>query len=194
VITGIVLWWPKNKQVKATFTIKWNAKWRRKNYDLIIVMGFYATRSRSILALTGLVWGFEWFSTFVYRAVGGDKKIIYEEPLSSKAGENADRRSADKLWKKLKAENPNVDILEVHLPTSDATSLAVTSIQIEKHTGNRITVSLISTHDKSCPPTRYMGKLSEASGPDKLLRMNYDIHTGCDPWFCRQSPRNSLQV
>src|SRR6478672_1044909 len=34
-ITGIILWWPRNKAAaKQRFSIKWNAAWRRKNYDL----------------------------------------------------------------------------------------------------------------------------------------------------------------
>jgi len=40
-ISGLVLWWPKNRAAsKKRFTIKWNAKWRRVNYDLHNVVGF----------------------------------------------------------------------------------------------------------------------------------------------------------
>jgi uncharacterized iron-regulated membrane protein len=45
-ITGIVLWWPKNKAArKQRFAFKWkNIKsWKRKNYDLHNVLGFYAS-------------------------------------------------------------------------------------------------------------------------------------------------------
>ena len=44
-LTGLVLWWPKRKQErKQRFTIKWGARWRRINYDLHNVLGFYAER------------------------------------------------------------------------------------------------------------------------------------------------------
>lgn len=33
-LSGIVLWWPKKrKDLKNRIKIKWNAKWRRVNYD-----------------------------------------------------------------------------------------------------------------------------------------------------------------
>src|SRR5690606_24186558 len=44
-ITGLVLWWPKkwNKTTrKASFTIKWKARFKRLNYDLHNVYGFYS--------------------------------------------------------------------------------------------------------------------------------------------------------
>ncbi len=41
-ITGVILWWPKNKAArKQRFKVKFNAKWRRTNYDLHNVLGFY---------------------------------------------------------------------------------------------------------------------------------------------------------
>jgi uncharacterized iron-regulated membrane protein len=43
--TGLVLWWPKRKhERKQRLTIKWGAKWRRLNYDLHQVLGFYSRR------------------------------------------------------------------------------------------------------------------------------------------------------
>ncbi|RZK84310.1 MAG: PepSY domain-containing protein, partial [Pedobacter sp.] len=39
-ISGLILWWPKNKAAsKQRFTVKWNAKWRRVNYDFHNVLG-----------------------------------------------------------------------------------------------------------------------------------------------------------
>ncbi len=40
-LSGLVLWWPKNKAaLKQRFKVKWDAQWRRKNYDLHNVLGF----------------------------------------------------------------------------------------------------------------------------------------------------------
>ena len=60
-ITGLVLWWPK-KWTKAmrdrSFKIKWKASFRRINYDLHNVPGFYCLIPALIIAVTGLV--FAW--------------------------------------------------------------------------------------------------------------------------------------
>ncbi len=55
-ITGLVLWFPKrwNKaSKKASFTIKWKAKFKKLNYDLHKVLGFYSLIPALVLAITG---------------------------------------------------------------------------------------------------------------------------------------------
>jgi uncharacterized iron-regulated membrane protein len=158
-ISGLVLWW------------------RRKNYDLHNVLGFYTTWIALILALTGLVWGFEWFANSVYQIAGGDK-ILYEEQPSFKVSDNIVENPLDKLWVKLKNENPNVDILEVHFPTSDTTSLAVT-MNPDSKTYWKADYRFFDQYTlEEIPSNQIYGKFSEASAADKLIRMNYDIHTG----------------
>lgn len=59
--SGIVLWWPKKKKdLKNRIKIKWNAKWRRVNYDWHNVTGFYISLLVLIIALTGLTFSYEW--------------------------------------------------------------------------------------------------------------------------------------
>ncbi|PUB34412.1 putative iron-regulated membrane protein [Elizabethkingia sp. YR214] len=61
-ITGLILWWPKkwNKTTRqASFTIKWKARFKRFNYDLHNVYGFYSLIICFILGTTGLVIFFE---------------------------------------------------------------------------------------------------------------------------------------
>ena len=64
-ITGIVLWWPK-KWTKAwrdrSFKIKWKASFKRVNYDLHNVPGFYSLLPALIISYTGLVFSFSWLS------------------------------------------------------------------------------------------------------------------------------------
>jgi uncharacterized iron-regulated membrane protein len=82
-LTGLVLWWPRNKAaLKQRFTIKWNAKWRRINYDIHNVGGFYAYLLIFLLAVTGLVWTFDWWTDSIYRMLGDDpeKAFAKHEP------------------------------------------------------------------------------------------------------------------
>lgn len=66
-ITGIVLWWPKRKHDrKMSFTIKWKGRWRRVNYDLHKVFGFYASLIALVLALTGLAIDYNWMHKAMY--------------------------------------------------------------------------------------------------------------------------------
>ncbi|WEK35995.1 MAG: PepSY-associated TM helix domain-containing protein [Candidatus Pseudobacter hemicellulosilyticus] len=57
-ITGLILWWPV-KWTKATreqsFKIKFKASWKRVNYDLHNVPGFYSLVPALMLTVTGLI-------------------------------------------------------------------------------------------------------------------------------------------
>lgn len=66
-ITGIILWWPKKlKNLKKNLSIKWDARWRRVNYDLHNVSGFYLHILAVVIAITGLYFSYEWVSDGIY--------------------------------------------------------------------------------------------------------------------------------
>ncbi|MFN4147781.1 MAG: PepSY-associated TM helix domain-containing protein [Runella sp.] len=70
-ISGIVLWWPKNrKQANRSFKIKWTASPKRLNYDLHNVLGFYAAWILIVIVLTGLWWSFDIVKEGVYALIG----------------------------------------------------------------------------------------------------------------------------
>jgi uncharacterized iron-regulated membrane protein len=79
-ITGIILWWPKRKtDCKRSFTIKWNSRWRRVNYDLHNVLGFYASGIALILAISGLAIAFEWIDKAIYKTFNAGHNYANEQ-------------------------------------------------------------------------------------------------------------------
>jgi uncharacterized iron-regulated membrane protein len=59
-ISGLILWFPgKRRLLKQSLTIKRNASFKRLNYDLHNVLGFYAALVLLITALTGLYFAFK---------------------------------------------------------------------------------------------------------------------------------------
>lgn len=74
-ISGIVLWWPKGiKMLKNRTRVALTKGWRRFNYDLHVSAGMYATILLLIMALTGLVWSFEWYKDGFYALFGEDAR------------------------------------------------------------------------------------------------------------------------
>lgn len=66
-ITGIILWWPKKlKNLKKSLKVKWSARWRRLNYDLHNISGFYLHILAIIVAITGLYFSYEWVADSIY--------------------------------------------------------------------------------------------------------------------------------
>lgn len=77
-ITGMVLWWPR-KWTKVTrdqsFKVKWKASFKRVNYDLHNVFGFYSLLFVLAIALTGMVYGIKWYSNGLYWVTSGGQSI-----------------------------------------------------------------------------------------------------------------------
>ena len=98
-LSGIILWWPRNKAArKQRFTIKWNVGWRRRNYDLHNVLGFYMSWIAVFIAITGLVMGFQWFAKGFYWITSGGKAATeyYEAVSTSKKDSSATFIGSDK--------------------------------------------------------------------------------------------------
>lgn len=185
-ISGIVLWWPRNRSgAKQRFSIKWDARWRRKNYDLHNVLGFYTSWIALLLAFTGLVWGFEWFKDGLYFTAGGEKSLAYVEPLSDttaiplrsgplQAGENP----VDVLWERMKTSYPASGSIEMHFPESEQSPVHV-AVNPDASTYWQIDYFYFDQYTlKELTVDHIYGRMEQADKADKLMRMNYDIHTG----------------
>lgn len=180
-ISGIVLWWPRNKAGrKQRFKLKWNARWRRKNYDLHSVLGFYVSWLGLIFAITGLVWGFQWFNATYYSVISGGKEFVkYEEPLSKvQSTDTSGLKPMDQLWTRFMRECPAEGSLEVHQPADSASCLAI-SINPDPTTYWKTDYRYFDQYSlKELSVKHLWGRYNNASASDKLMRMNYDIHVG----------------
>lgn len=181
-VTGIVLWWPKNKAArKQRFKVKLNAKWRRTNYDLHNVLGFYMSWVIIFIAFTGLVWGFEWFAKSLFWTTSGGKTMTaFSMPLSDTTATIAKKENAiDLIWQKMKIENPGYPgIMEVHLPEDKNSSLEV-ALNPDGNTYWKADYRYFDQYTlKEIEVNHTYGKLRNTSVAQKIQRMNYDIHVG----------------
>ncbi|WP_222538224.1 PepSY-associated TM helix domain-containing protein [Pedobacter polysacchareus] len=183
-ISGLVLWWPKNKAAsKKRFSIKWNAKWKRVNYDLHNVLGFYMTWILIFIAISGLVMGFQWFAKSVYWiSSGGDQMKQFAESYSDTTQVNSlkgTQPAMDILWAKtLKGLPGYTGGLEVHVPENAKSAIEV-AINPDTDTYWKADYLYYDQYTlKEMEVTHSFGKLKNASAADKITRMNYDIHVG----------------
>lgn len=181
-ISGIILWWPRTKKGKRKkFKIKWNGRWRRKNYDLHSVMGFYVMIIALVLALTGLTWGFEWFRDGLHAAAGGEKSLVYTEPHSdttATAVYSGKIHPVDYLWHKARNNFRNAATIEMHFPATKTSPIHV-AVNPDASTYWKIDYLYYDQYTlEEIPADHIYSRFHEATAADKLLRMNYDIHTG----------------
>jgi uncharacterized iron-regulated membrane protein len=181
VISGLILWWPKKKKgADKSFKIRWDARWRRKNYDLHQVLGFYVMIFALVFALTGLVWGFTWFRDAYYAATtGGDKFVEYYAPLSDYTQSyTSETPGIDQVWLKMRAEYPDAEWIEVHPPDYEHGSFAANA-NPDASTYWKMDYRYFDQYTlEELPVDHVWNRFHEASIGDKLQRMNYDIHVG----------------
>jgi uncharacterized iron-regulated membrane protein len=185
-LSGIVLWWPRNKAgVKQRLWFFWKrnaTSTKRKVYDLHSILGFYILSIALILALTGLVWGFQWFADAVYATAGGEKSLTYQEPPSDTTRiqlmSSDERPAIDRVWERMSAEYPNAAVIDVHVPSSPTSSIYV-FVKRDEGTYWRSDYRYFDQYTlEEISAPHLWGKFEEATAADKLLRMNYDIHVG----------------
>jgi uncharacterized iron-regulated membrane protein len=180
ILSGLYLWYPRNKNaVKQRFRFKWKkgTKWKRKNYDLHNITGFYVLLIALIFAITGLVWGFQWFAYSYYTVLGGEKSMVYEDPISTKKMV-LPNKPLDKIYLLMQKEYPQAKSIEVHPPENDSTSIAANA-NPEEGTYWKTDYRYFDQYTLEEKEVKHLyGKYKDAAVSDKLMRMNYDIHTG----------------
>jgi uncharacterized iron-regulated membrane protein len=180
IITGLILWFPKNRNVlKSRTWFRWKdtTKWKRKNFDLHSIIGFYSFFIALIFVVTGLVWGFQWFAYSYYTVIGGKKSLIYEEPKSIKS-EIKSKNGLDILYTKLTNETTNLQTIEVHPTETDSSTIAINT-NIDAGTFWKTDYRYFDQYTlQERQINNIYSRYHNATLADKLMRMNYDIHTG----------------
>ncbi|MDR6299646.1 PepSY-associated TM helix domain-containing protein [Mesonia maritima] len=179
-LTGLVLWWPK-KWTKATknasFKIKWKAKFKRLNYDLHNVLGFYTLLIALIFGLTGMVYGMSWFRDFSYWTASGGEEFTRERFFSdTTAVAKYTQKDEDVLFNNvINKVDPKHNKINVKYPYGKN---GVWSIGINPSMQSRWQTATIHYEQNSLRAIKVEPTLEKANGGDQLMRLNYDLHVG----------------
>ena len=180
-ITGLILWLPNRKtDRKRAFSIKWKGKWKRINYDLHNVLGFYVTSIAIVLAITGLSFSYQWVNKGLYTMANLGKKYPNEKHklTSDSTGKGKYPDSAlilDKVYQHVKAKAPNNPYMLLYAPSGKGDKVMTAT--------SYPTVLNFRSND-GFVFDQYTGKLllhlpdSTKSAGMKLNNLNYDLHTG----------------
>ncbi|MEP3969795.1 MAG: PepSY-associated TM helix domain-containing protein, partial [Nonlabens sp.] len=161
------------------FDWKKTTRWKRKNFDLHTVVGFYISSFALIIAFTGSMMSYDWLKYVVYISTGGEKeaRFIIPENEGNQLVDN-DVIPMDNLIVKLLKENPEAEGFELHYPNS-----AQESIYVEVSNSEGLFYDSDfrffdqNTLEELETPSVF-GKYENADVADKIQRMNYDIHIG----------------
>lgn len=94
-VSGLVIWYPRkmNKNaLKGMFLIKTSAKWKRINYDMHNVLGFYAVIPLLLITFSALIWNFEGFDKWVKKTLNGKTKTEQKAKSTISAEKSPDAK------------------------------------------------------------------------------------------------------
>lgn len=179
-ISGIILWWPKNlkkSNFNKSFKVKWSAKFKRLNYDLHNVAGFYASFVLLLLALTGMVWTFKWFQATVYVVAAQSTTAPEQIKLSSNLADSSFKsiqHPLDMAYHTAKIELIEADRLSVLKPANPEATIRVTGYR-----GKEVYYNQDQLHfDQYTGKRLHRKNFTDANNGEKIIAMNYDIHVG----------------
>ncbi|WP_428328964.1 PepSY-associated TM helix domain-containing protein [Mucilaginibacter sp.] len=177
-ITGIVLWWPKRKtDRKRSFTIKWGARWKRINYDLHNVLGFYATFIALIIAISGLAIAFEWVSDGIYSTANLGKSYPDEKvfPKSDSLYKPSSLQPVvDHAFEVVQQQSKKAQMFLIADNTGKGETVNITAYANSMRFGNS---DMFFFDRYSGKLLRYLPNIKKSIGM-KLNNLNYDIHVG----------------
>lgn len=183
-ISGIILWWPKNKIArKQRFWFQWkNIKsWRRKNYDLHSILGFYSSIFALILTLTGLFYAFFFVQAALYVLFSGGE-TVYPDFSHIKTKAPIEMRNAgtlDKMAQKVEelysdASAYSLDFGHEHLDDHEHPNYEVYVKQLDYsyHINHQI------IFDENSGEVLMNRPHQKKNFGEKFVAANYDIHVG----------------
>ncbi|GJQ61366.1 MAG: membrane protein [Melioribacteraceae bacterium] len=180
-ISGFFLWMPKRRNLKQRFYFQWkdSTRWKRKNFDLHSIIGFYVLLFAFVLAFTGSVMAYDWFYYLTYKAAGGEKAPQFSIPENTSEPDSLKKRNnlADVI-NIARMEFPDAVSYEIHYPHDDSASIyvEVTSAEGVYYSSDYIFYDS-NTLDHIETPGIY-GRYEDANFADMVIRTNYDIHVG----------------
>ncbi len=183
ILSGFFLWIPKRKKnLKQRLRFQWkkNTGWKRKNFDLHTIIGFYSCFLALILAFTGSVIAYTWLSSAVYKTMGGDKiaSFYIPENISKEKLPVQQENTIDLLFEELISQFSEFEELELHYPHSETESIYV---EVSNSYGTFYDNDFrFFDHNtlKEIETSGIFGKYENADFADHIIRMNYDIHIG----------------
>jgi uncharacterized iron-regulated membrane protein len=90
-VSGLILWWPGVQRWKSALTLKTTVNWRRLNWDLHTVVGFWSSAAFLVVILTGIDFAFPGPSDRILELVmgGGSHAANVSSGASSRTPSNA---------------------------------------------------------------------------------------------------------
>lgn len=172
-VSGLVLWWPQTKRmIRQKFTVKWEARWPKINYDWHSVGGFYAMWLLLIIPATGLLWSFDWWENGLYALTGSVKDRAKVQSVYQPSIEPA---PVDRAYAQVLALEPNAYESSVTFPGD---SVGAVRVQVRYDKGAFYRKNTVYQFDQYTGAVLKGKRYQDLSRGDVARAAAYDVHTG----------------
>lgn len=169
-ISGIVIWWPKNrKMLKQRLSIHTGKGLRLFLHTLHVSGGFYSTLLLVILGLTGLTWAFPTYEKAFYYIFGGD---VYEAPKTTIKYDKSKPYNAFADW-----QNIYATCIYTYPKNSQMTITNNGTMVYSDTWGNQDSYDYVK-FNKLEDEIAYIRPYAETNNSKKIHGWIYSIHTG----------------
>jgi sulfite reductase (NADPH) flavoprotein alpha-component len=185
-LSGLYLRWPRQAlNWRVWLTLDWAKKGRSFNWDLHSVFGTWCLIIYLLLAVTGLMWSYDWFNNGMNKLIG-DPPVPGEQrrggggprPAAGPRDVAPEQAAADyaAIWESIqKTAGPELKAYNLRLPQSPGQMATVFYIlKTSPHPRALNQITLDPANGKLKAVSRYADKGYGA----QLLVSNYSLHTG----------------
>ncbi|MDR7130923.1 putative iron-regulated membrane protein [Algoriphagus sp. 4150] len=175
-LTGLVLWWPKRKNLKKSLTFQWKSttRWRRINYDLHQILGFYVLVLALLSALTGLFWASEKFNHGAQWLANGGKALSGLQLAVADSLPASSQNTLDLALASTLEAAPNTSVAMIRFVPSPAAPIIVRAYIGSEANFKRE----VYYYDKKTGQRLGVETFWEKNSGEKLAALNYDLHVG----------------
>lgn len=183
-ISGIILWWPKSKKArKQRFTFQWkNVKsWKRKNYDVHNIFGFYSSVLGLIFAITGLFYSFFVVQAAIYFIFSGGKTALpdYSAYTTKAPIEERNEHTLDRVAEKTRSIFPDkfaftIDLGHDHMDDHEHPNFEI-YVQHLSYSYHQYSSLIFDENSGELLKTIHY---KDKNFGEKAVGANYDIHVG----------------
>lgn len=174
-LTGIVLWWPKTRQMlTGRLQIKWEAGAKRINHDLHIVLGLYCSLFLFGLALTGVIMSYRWATEGLFTLTGSKPTTALAAPQSG-APSSPREVAYDAALRTGQQTYPAAEFWRVGVPKEATAAVPVSAPSPLPLRANGLDTLFV---DRSTGAALGQHLYARQSAGAQLRRMTKPLHTG----------------
>jgi uncharacterized iron-regulated membrane protein len=172
-VTGLVVWWPGRSHWRFGFIYAWTTGWKRQNYDLHKVVGFYSSVAVTIIAATGTYYCFpSLYKAVTERVVGAP--VMTDAPRAST--QLADRRVPFEVFiQAAERAQPGASAVQMGFPGELGAPVTVRTK--EPRDWHRIGLNYVYLEPADASLLRSL-RFSEANVATQTILLMYPLHFG----------------